>query len=276
VVEFAEAAAASGVAVQLEVAPEMVHVFQLFAALAEGMSVINFHLEQAGRFLRAQSSAAASLVPALGRAHWVLGQTASELEPVARCAGWLLKESEHAMQLSRRWVVLIAGDCAAHDEDAAEQPPPASVHEAEARKQRAQSCGLCGIGFGMLTTRHHCHRCLRSVCDGCSPGKALCPAYHGSRRVCKTCEALPGAEMSHASMVRPTTAPASHGLCAHIECHRIFGNRSVEPEVHWAIIGRACGAAGGRRAPRWPRAPAGPFTRPRRCCHPCLLCTENH
>lgn len=34
-----------------------------------------------------------------------------------------------------------------------------------------KACECCGVGFGLLTRRHHCRRCGRCVCGKCSPFK---------------------------------------------------------------------------------------------------------
>ena len=47
-------------------------------------------------------------------------------------------------------------------------PPESSV---PAVWENASSCGVCDLSFGVFTRKHHCRKCGKTVCSGCSPNQ---------------------------------------------------------------------------------------------------------
>ena len=109
IAEFAGKVAAAGGAVELQLAPEMPHVFQLFAFVSE-MPEINDFIGKAGAWVRDQADHhAAGEIPAVGRAAWAQTATVACAAPITRRSGWLHRSLRSGF--NRRFFVLIDGDC---------------------------------------------------------------------------------------------------------------------------------------------------------------------
>jgi hypothetical protein len=74
----------------------------------------------------------------------------------------------------------------------------------------AKACMLCGAGFTIMTQRHHCRKCGKTVCTACSPRRA--PVTHSSEgieavRVCSPCfEAITASRSSGVAEIPPAHA----------------------------------------------------------------------
>lgn len=60
------------------------------------------------------------------------------------------------------------------------------------RESNTPNCSRCNASFAWNIWRHHCRKCGRCVCDGCSPNKVQIDDYSGPQRVCTTCVTSPG------------------------------------------------------------------------------------
>eukprot|EP01043_Picozoa_sp_COSAG02_P009406 COSAG02_NODE_318_length_24799_cov_9.884615_6_plen_930_part_00 len=112
ILEFAsKVVGAGGGPVDLQVAPEMPHVYQLFAFVNE-MPEINGSIANAGSWIRAQADHHTT-IPTKGRRAWINagGVTAADVMPIALHSGWLHRElSSSFRRMKRRFFVLIAED----------------------------------------------------------------------------------------------------------------------------------------------------------------------
>merc|ERR1711871_967538 len=88
----AKVVSAEGGPVELQVAPEMPHVYQLFAFVNE-MPEINESIAKAGAWIREQANHH-SAIPATGRRAWIHtgGVTAADVMPIALHSGWMHRE----------------------------------------------------------------------------------------------------------------------------------------------------------------------------------------
>jgi len=60
------------------------------------------------------------------------------------------------------------------------------------RDEDYHECEICNIQFSFFFRRHHCRKCGRVVCDGCSKARVCIPqfGFHEPVRVCRECEAI--------------------------------------------------------------------------------------
>ena len=76
-------------------------------------------------------------------------------------------------------------------------PPPPPKTRTWTPDEEAPVCQLCRVGFDLFTRRHHCRKCGRCVCAGCSPPSCMAPLPElgpGSPskvRHCKLCNPPP-------------------------------------------------------------------------------------
>ena len=137
VVEFvSKVVSAGGGPVDLQVAEDMPHVFQLFAFVNE-MPQINGYIAKAGAYIREQADHHADhAIPKVERTSWIeQGVTVADLQPIALTSGWLHREATtgfSAGTMKKRFFVLIDGDELPTDDADGSPRPHAAVDVADA------------------------------------------------------------------------------------------------------------------------------------------------
>jgi zinc finger FYVE domain-containing protein 26 len=72
-----------------------------------------------------------------------------------------------------------------------ELPTTVPTREEWTKDEEVAACVVCHEHFSLFNRRHHCRRCGRVVCSGCSQHRMMIPGYStGSVRVCNQCFSL--------------------------------------------------------------------------------------